>query len=703
VQENTSSKPGRDDPEDMLEDALAEPVLSGESRIPEAQAAAAAFLVLAVGAAAHINALLPLRAEPAAIALHLASALAVFAIARRVLSLRTELPAMACGMIFAVHPLATSAIHAGDLRVLSATLLALLALGMTLAASDASLPAVDFRKAAAALLLYTASALLYPPMLAMSLVLPLLHRVRSPRPVHAALRTVAMAYALIAAGLLVALPFLTALDGNWRAAAALFKKSLSLLLGLEPYAVWHPVPVAPEGWLAAAVPLVAAVVVVLLAMRAGSLLGPAIALVLLLASAAAWTLPLDSVPLESALYPTIAGLALALAALVTAASRLPMMGPLAAVAVTGLLVMSGISTYARHALAIHPLAPMRAVIDHYPDAAEPKLLLAGMLYQQAVKDLGRDAFARGEAPVVLRAGDARSHLQSALLHTGEVLDTFGLSAEAMYLQGKVLTGLGRPEEAAEDLFVALRLAPWRVDIALALAHAYAAQMGGDETDRKAAEYFESAARRADGDEELMTALARHLERAGLLGRLAGLDDELIPADYRARIRELHARDHEVLQAFQENPFDAAGLTAYAEARLDRSQPQLAVYALHEALRRDLAHTDAWRLLADLAVEADAYAGFAEEYANVAAATPSAWEERSVAYATAGHWDAAIAFLRNSLPADAGADAYWLRVADLAIATGNLEQAESALDAADGAGADAESIAERRRRLERRGP
>ena len=701
MHEQPNTKPQKLDAEEMLDEALAEPVLTGETNIPAAQMYAAAFLVLAVGAAASINAWLPLRVEPAALALHLANALAVFTIARRILSARTELPAMACGMLFAVHPLGMSAMQAPSVPVLAATLLALLALALTLAATNAERTSIDFQRVAAAVLLYTVAALLYPPMVATAPVFPLLHRVRTPRPAHGSIRVVYGAYALVFVSVLVALPFLVPFGGNWREAVGLYTQTIPLLLGFTSFSAWHPAPTAPEGWLGAIGPLALTLALLGMALAKRNAIAPALGLVLLLTAAIAYTIPLDNLSLdnlllETALYPTLAGLALALGGVLVVIARLPLFGPVAAVATAILLVIASTTSYARHALAVEPLAPLHATLDIYPDEGEPRLLLARALYEQGNEALGVDAFTRGQAPVSLRAGDARSHYQSALRYTGEAIDYWGLSAEAMLLQGKVLIGLGRAEEAADDLFIALRLAPWRADIARALADAYATQ-GGDEANRKAAEYYEAATRLAPGDELYQTVRLRHLERNGMLGRAALTDDRDIPDAHYGAVRELRERDQRMLQGFQGNAFNPEALLAYAEARIERGQPQQAAYALHEALRRDETLEGAWGILADLSIASGDHATFAHEYAELA--EPADWEARALDLAREGRWHASLSFLRNTLPDDADDAAFWLRAADLAFATGNADRAAEAIASAEGAGADEAALDQRRRRLD----
>lgn len=688
------------DAEDLLDEALAEPVLTGEEGIEQATTYAAAFLVLAVASAAAINAWSPLRAEPSALLVHLASALALYAVARRVLQARTELAAMACGMVFAAHPMAVTAVQAPALSPLIATLLGLLAIALTLSATDAARPRADLTRAGMGWVAYIVAALVHPVAIPTAVLVPILHRARKPLPVHADMRLITGAYGLGLGFVLVASPYLYPASLDPATIASVFNETLLLLFGLVPFSIWHPVP-SPVYTLGLATPVVIATVFVIISLFRRTLSGAAILWILLVSTAVA-SFPGSAVPFEAALYPAIAALALLAGALLHALGRIPVAGPIAAMVTTISIATLGISSYTRHAQWIDPTAPWYAATEIYPNLAHPRLVLAQHLLAQAEEASGASDFARGRTPVVLRAGDARSHYQTALRYAEDALDLRGDLTDAMVVQGMSLIGLNRPGDAADVLFQALRHAPERLDVARGLARAYAAS-GDQEAARKAADYFESVARRLPGDEYAARAYLSHLRFHGMLGRMAAARDIAVPEAFEPVLRDLVITEQAVSRGFQGAPFGVEPLTAFAEARRERAQPMQAFYALQEAVRRDPAGEAAWLQLGELAAEMGVAANFINEHGEALPATPSNWRSMALEVARAGHWEAAEMYRFAPNPGGELAIEAWLDLLDEALEQRAVAAARDFLQEAVRAGARESLLEQRRQRLGRIAP
>lgn len=601
--------------------------------------------------------------------MHLASAVLLYLIARRLLDRSVSEPvAMLAGLVLAVHPLAVANISclAGRPAV-QATFFSLLAVWLFLGGVTSSgLSPTHLGAAMAAYVLAVGSH-------NWALVLPVLllgfdgrHGMRvvwRHGPVHGLFfgLFVALAVALAATG-----------DSVAPANAGATLKAISQYAALAmnrlflPAAISLPPALPPAsglwwgGGVLAVLVMLGGVALYRQSAVAGALLG-------LVASAVA--VPVLA-PLESALAPALAYFPLACTALL-----LPWLFQLlrrqkvrvaAGVLAVALVLVLAVLAYQRGALWRDPVRLWPEAARQAPESAAPWRNL-GAFFRHAANNA-----ASPEAQQELLT-QAEEPFRNALERAPD-------DPELMSSLGAILHAAGKHEEALPLLESALRENPFDQEAAIHLALVYEGRAGGAqgrEALRKALDYFRAAETSGPVPGEarahygmVLAAFGQYGEAARHLAAAAppGAQDSPL-ATSRDRFKQMAERVQQLEaaanQKLAEHPQAVEGLVAQAEAHVVRGHTLDAFYLLDFALEREPGNRNAWQLMGFVCAQMDSRDRFLSEWSAPFAGNEEAWKQLAGRCAAGGAWDAAQAYLGAEMRASESAELPRVTLADIA--------------------------------------
>ncbi len=671
--------------------------------------------------------------------LHLASAVLLYLIARRLLGRGVPEPvAMLAGLLLAVHPAATENVNCLAARpALQATFFSLLAIWFFLGGATAS--RLSAARLSAAMLAYALAVGSHMWALALPLLLLGFDARHGMRVVwrHSTVHgvffgaLVVFAVARAAAGEPGAAVYPAGLGETAAAVsqyAALTFKRILLLGGVS----LPPAPVLENApwWGGAAVAVLALLALVALARQS-----PAAAPLLWLVVAAVAIpvlAPRDTAFEARQAYFPLAGAALLLPWMFRAL-RQPKARVAAGVLAGAVVLVMAVLSFQQSALWRDPARLWQAAARQAPDSAEPWRNLGAFL---------RYAANQAESPEEKLAllAQAEEPLRNALERAPE-------DAGVMSDLGAVLHATGRQEEALPLLEEALRIDPFNQQAAIHAALLLEGRAQGDEGRealRRALDYFRTAEALGPLPAEarahygmVLAAFARYGEAAEHLAAAAppGREDSPLAASrdqFKAMAERVQQLEAAARQKLNENPQGLEGLVGQAEAHVVRGHILDAFYLLDIALDREPGNQGAWQLMGFVCAEMDSTTQFLSEWSTPFAGNEGAWEQLAERCAAAGEWDGALAYLssdvrgaesaeppqvtlaeialklrqarrayallRQATEAHPNDPAPWLALADLAISGKDTANTRSYLEEAEKRGAFAEEIESRREKI-----
>jgi tetratricopeptide (TPR) repeat protein len=664
----------------------------------------------------------PMLLHAFSLLLHLANAVLLFLVARRLLGRGVPEPvAMLGGMLFAVHPIAVESVACLAARPgLQAAFFGLLSLYLFLGAADE--PAPRFGHACAALVFYVLAFGSHAAALSLPLAFLATDAARQGREglrrnfgVHALLLGAmpALALAQHASGVRADAGFPEGVYATLAMQAAFALRLIPGMLWPAGAEVLYPVPSgAPlavlgllvlAGLAAATIASLTPLVVAKPSLRGASPratrqsgpdenhpnndspnriswrsgAGPALAWLFLTACAIPCLTPLDVVLADRQLYLPLAGAVLVVPWLFSRVSSKQLraaMGVAAAV-----VVLAGLAvTYQRTTRWADPESLWTEATANAPANPTPWRYLGRYLARQA--EAAADPAQR--ETLLQKAAQAWSAAAQQAPEDPECLAQCGIA----------LQRLGQNEEALPQLQAALRANPFDGPAARhrALACESQANRAPDpEPLRHAFDHFQRAERLgaltpdAQARYGMVCAALGDFDRAvQLLEPIAGEDPAAPPNQILQRFQQLadqgKSLDQTAQKQFSQNATGVDGLVTRAEAMELRGNYLQAGYLLDLVLERHPDNAQAWVLLGLARARTGAAAGFLQEWGGKIAVAPKAWNALAKRCAGMNAWDAALAYLQFSAQKEGAPARAYTALAAIALELRQPQRAETLL-------------------------